>query len=91
VRTARRLDLSRSKRRLKVRLRLTQATRVSAHLKRLRPRVRGFRRTRTLGPGARSVVLRVRPRGRPGRYRVKVKMRCTSGRQSKLLRLRVVR
>jgi len=91
VRAPRRLDLSRSRRRLRLRLELSQPARVSAHLKRLRPRVRGFRRTRTLAPGRRTIVLRVRRRGRPGRYRVKVGMRCVSGRQSKLLRLRVVR
>ena len=91
VRAVRRLDLSRSGRRLRVRLRLGQRTRVSAHLKRLRPRVRGFRRTRTLGPGKASVLVRVRPRGRPGRYRVKVGLRCVSGRQVQVLRLRVVR
>ena len=91
VRAARRLDLSRSGRRLRVRLRLTQSTRVTARLKRLRRGVRGVRRTRTLGPGRRTVVLRVPRRGRAGRYRVRVGMRCTSGRQSKVLRVRVVR
>lgn len=91
VRAGKRLDLSRSKRRLRVHLRLGQRTRVSAHLKRLRPHVRGFRRTRTLGPGRASVVVRVRRRGRPGRYRVRVGLRCVSGRQARVLRLRVVR
>ena len=91
IRAPRRLDLSRSKRRLPVRLRLKQGSRVGVYVRRARRGVRGVRQRRTLPGGSRRVVVRLRRRARAGRYRVRVGVRCTSGLQRKALRVRVVR
>jgi len=90
VRAPRRLDLSRSKRRLVIRVRLAQRSRVGVYARRARPGVRGVRRRGTLQAGSRRIVVRLRRRARPGRYQVRVAMRCTSGAQRKLARVRVV-
>jgi dienelactone hydrolase len=87
IRSPRKLDLSRAKGRLRIRLRLTQPTKVTARA-RLR-RGRTFRRTARLRAGSRSVTVRLPRMGRAGRYRVTVRMRCASGRQAKALRLPV--
>ena len=89
VAAPRRLDLSRAKRRLRVRLRLSQRTKVTLRAKRRRGLT--YRRTRTLGPGARSILVKFPRRARLTRYRVTVKMRCVSGRQATLRRVTVRR
>ena len=89
VAVPRRLSRSRSRRRLKVKLRLSQRTKVTARAKRRRGRT--YRRTRTLGPGRRSVVVKLPRRARLTRYRVTVRMRCVSGRQAVARRLRLRR
>ena len=89
VAVPKRLSRSRSRRRLKVKLRLSQRTKVTARAKRRRGRT--YRRTRTLGPGRRSVVVKLPRRARLTRYRVTVRMRCVSGRQAVARRLRLRR
>lgn len=89
IRLPRRLDLSRSKRRVKVRLRLSQRTRVTVRAK--RSRARTVRKSRTLAAGRRTAVVRLKRRARPGRYRLTVRMRCAGGRQAKVTRVRVKR
>ena len=89
VAAPRRLDLSRARRRLRVKLRLSQRTTVAVRARRRGGRT--FRRTRRLRAGARSIVLRLPRRARPARYRLTVRMRCVSGRQAVARRLRVVR
>ena len=89
VRLPRRLDLSRSGRRVKVKLRLNTRTRVTVRAKRRKART--VRRSRTLAAGRRTAVVRLKRRARAGRYRVSVDMRCTKGRQRKSGRLRVRR
>ncbi|MBA3306452.1 MAG: hypothetical protein H0U25_11100 [Thermoleophilaceae bacterium] len=91
IREPKRLDLSRSKRRVTVRLRLAQNSRVGVYAKRARRGVRGVRRRKALPAGSRRVVVRLRRRARPGRYRVRVGVRCTGGTQRKVMRVRVVR
>lgn len=91
VRGPRRLDLSRSKRRLTVGLRLTQNSRVGVYTRRTRRGGRGIRRRTTLRAGSRRVVVRLRRRARPGRFEVRVRVRCTSGSQRKVMGVRVVR
>ena len=89
VAVPKRLDLSRTRRRLRGRLRLSQRTKVAFRARRRGGRT--HRRTRTLGAGRRRILLRLPRRARPGRYRVAVRMRCVSGRQVVKRRLRVVR
>jgi len=89
IRLPRRLDLSRSKRRVKVRLRLNERTRVTARASRRHART--VRRTQTLRAGRRTVVVRLKRRARPGLYRVSVQMRCAGARQSTSARVRVKR
>ena len=84
-----RLDRSRARRRLKVKLRLSQRTKVTARAKRRRGVT--YRRTRTLAAGSRSITVRLPSRARLTRYRVTVRMRCVSGRQAVARRLRLVR
>lgn len=91
VRAPRRLDLSRSKRRLVVKVRLSQRSRVGVYARRARRGIRGVRRARTLPAGSRRVIVRLRRRARPGRYQARVAVRCTSGTQRKVTRVRVVR
>ena len=91
VRMPRRLDLSRSKRRLRVRLRLSDRTRARAGVRRRGGRGRSGRRVRTLKPGRRTLVVRLRRRARPGRHRVTLRLRCTTGVQTSRARVRVVR
>ena len=89
VRLPRRLDLSRSKRRVKVALRLNVRTRVTVRAKRRRART--VRRSVTMAAGRRTAVVRLKRRARAGRYRVSVDMRCTGGRQRTSGRMRVKR
>ncbi len=89
IRVPHRLDLSRSKRRLRVRLRLNNRSRVTLRAKRRRART--VRRSRTLRPGRRTITVRLKRRARPGRYRVTVRMRCKGDRQARVTRVRVRR
>lgn len=91
IRVPRRLDLSRAKRRLRVRLRLSDRTRARAGLRRRRGRTRAGRRVRTLKAGRRTLVVRLRRRSRPGRHRLTLRLRCTTGVQRSRARVRVVR
>jgi hypothetical protein len=87
IRVPRRLDLSRSRGRVKVALRLLRRSRVTLRTRRRHARTR--RTSRTLAGGRRKIVQRLRHGSRPGRYRLTVRMRCAGGRQAKIARLRV--
>jgi dienelactone hydrolase len=89
IRAPKKLDLSKSRRRLKVRLRLTQRTKTTLRAARHKQRTR--RSTKALKTGSRSVTVRLKKRAKAGRYRVTVRMRCDSGKQAKVFRLRVKR
>ncbi len=91
IRVPRRLDLSRSRRRLRVGLRLSDRVRARAGVRRRGARARSGRRLRTFKPGRRTLVVRLRRRARPGRHRLRLRLRCTSGVQRTSARVRVVR
>ena len=91
IRVPRRLDLSRAKRRLRVRLRLSGRTRTRAGVRRRGGRSRSGRLVRTFKPGRRTLVIRLRRRARPGRHRLTLRLRCTAGLQTSRARVRVVR
>lgn len=91
VRMPRRLSLSRSKRRLRVALRLTRRSRVTAYAKPIRRPVRGIRRVRNRRGGERVVVLRLRRRAEARPNRVTIGLRCEGRRQRVVRRLRLVR
>lgn len=91
IRSPRRLDLSRSHRRLRIRLRLTDRTRVKVGVRRGHQRRRTGRRFTVLRRSGRGVTVRLKRRARAGRYRTGIRLRCTQGVQRKKLRLKVKR